>query len=101
MWSRFRRIRPLLSASNIFRNTTSICIGASMAQWVQKNNEDFQVPTWDQLQKSNDDHLPKHSKNSVFFAKDYDKLIAEFTTKLEDEAQREILTYKQDIIESI
>eukprot|EP01083_Nonionella_stella_P059619 155979_1 len=101
MWSRFCRIRPSLSVSNIFRNTTTICIGASMAEWVQKNNEDFEVPTWDYVQESNDKHLQRDDNNLNFFSTDYEKLIEKFKHKLEDKTTREILTYSEDIIESI
>ena len=111
MWSRFRRLafQSILSKPNVLKNATSVCVAASIVDWIQKNDTDFKVPTFDELQSATDHHLQNQAKimgdgeenNNLRFFKEYDDVIAEYTSKLEDKEEREILNYSPAIIDSI
>eukprot|EP01083_Nonionella_stella_P118233 352928_1 len=103
MWSRFRSFRwqSVCSNSKLFTHSSVIGVGVSVAHWVQSNEEDFNVPTWNELQQTNDRHLKRDDNNDRFFNIDYENMITEYTAKLENESEREILAFYTQIIEGI
>ena len=114
MWSRFRRLafESPVSTTNLLKSTTSICAAASLVDWIQQNESDFIVPTFEQLQEANDPvfecwakiisrgGVQKENSNLHFFQK-YKDIIDESESTLADISQREILVYKPQIIEQI
>ena len=110
MWSRFRRFafESVVSTPKLLKHTPSICVTASLIDWIQKNNSDFKVPSFDELKTANDHHLKHESQgttdeedNNLRFFQKYDDVIDEYTAKLEDVDKREILTYTTQVIEQI